>query len=197
MIKTIRNIAITTIIIFFTVLVLVPVLNGCDSSQILRFDDVDLYINDEYTVLNNNDVYKRASENCSSYFPRYEDFGYKKNIVGFYIFDGTKTLTHTSISFVLELQFQNTGEFEQFISYEYSRCEYYFDIKIKHNEYECYITESRNLTYYYFEQDIPYQFGMLCENHEKLKIRYVYFRECESTVDEQFEIVFQNTNCNW
>ena len=178
------------------VLIFMFLLSSC-KTEILRSDNLDLYINDNFESISNYDIYKRTSNNCKSYFPKYENFEYKEFVYGFYVFDGSKTVLRTSISFVLELQFQKTSEYERFISYEYSRCEYDFDKIISYNGYECHITKSKDLTYFYYEKDIPYQFGMLCKNIEKQKVRYVYFRECESSVDERFNVVFQNTNCDW
>ncbi len=170
-----------------------------DNIVIKRYDDINLYINGNYNELYDHSYFKSASMGCAEYLPKYDEFEYKENIKGFYVFDGSITVIRTSLSFVLELQFQNVEEYEQFILYEYNRCEYDFDYEfdIRYHGYECYITKSDKITSYYYEQNIPFQFGMLCQNYEKLNIRYVYFRECESSVDKEFSVVFRNTNCEW
>ena len=40
-------------------------------------------------------------------------------------------------------------------------------------------------------------FGMLCENEEQLTVRLVYFYDLEGILEEDFEYVFENTNCKW
>lgn len=192
-IKIVIILAIPCLLIF----VVIPLMDTYGQSKIARYADLSLYIEDNYKTLSTNNLYGITSDNCKSYLPSYETFPYKENLNEFYVFNGTKSFLQKSISFVLELQFQNIAEYEEFLTYEYSRCDYDFDTTISHNDYECFITNNSELTYFYFEEDIPYQFGMLCRNEEELKIRYVYFRECELSIDDQFNIVFQNTNCEW
>ena len=195
--KIIKYIFLISMISSLLVIIIVPLIDNNDKKNIKLYDDISLYVDSEYNQLSDNYIYKITSDNCANYLPGYNEFEFKDNINGFYVFDGSKTVLRTSISFVLELQFKKTSEYERFISYEYSRCEYDFDKIISYNGYECHITKSKDLTYFYYEKDIPYQFGMLCKNIEMQKVRYVYFRECESSVDERFNVVFQNTNCDW
>lgn len=195
--KIIKYILLISITSCLLVMIFVPLVDNFDNKKIKLYDDLSLYVDSKYNQLNDSDIYKITADDCTNYLPKYNEFEFKDNVDGFYVFDGSKTVLRTSISFVLELQFQDISEYERFSSCEYFRCEYDFDKIINHNGYECRITKNKDLTYFYYEEDIPYQFGMLCENIEMLKIRYVYFRECESFVDEQFNVVFQNTNCDW
>jgi len=174
------------------------ILTSCiGDTKIIKYSDINLYIEKNYCELSDNDIYKITSKNCDNFLPKYDDFEYKEFVNGFYVFDGSATYTHASISFVLELQFDNIKTYEKFLTYENNRCEYTNEFNIKKNGYLCYVTTNDTLTYYHYETNIPFQFGMLCENQEVLSIRYVYFRECESSVDKKFDVVFKNTNCNW
>lgn len=192
-----KIIILISIVSFLIVLITISLIGIADSKKILKYDDLNLYKSNNYELLNNNDIYKRTSNNCKLFIPEYNDFEYSQFANGFYIFDGTNTLTYTSVSFVLELQFNTTQEYEQFILYEHDRCEYTNKYNIIYHGYECFVTVDENYTYFYYEKDIPYQFGLLCENKNNLMIRYVYFRECESSLEEQFDVVFKNTNCDW
>ena len=169
-----------------------------EESQISKYDNINLYINNSYDTLSEYDLYQRTSANCKKFIPAYKDFEYKQHITGFYVFDGTKTYTRTAISFVLELQFDDIKSYEQFLSYEYDRQKYTNNYEITYIDWTCLAVSDENLTYYAYQKSIPYQFGLLCKNEKKLKIRYVYFRECElSSVDNKFRQVFKDTNCTW
>ena len=178
------------------VLIFMFLLSSC-KTEILRSDNLDLYINDNFESISNYDIYKRTSNNCKSYFPKYENFEYKEFVYGFYVFDGSSTLLQTSISFVLELRFLDAIAYENFYDYEINRVDYNDDFIVEYKDYSCLITDEDNFTFCYYDQHIPFQFGMLCMNKNKLSARYVYFRECESQVDKHFNIVFENTNCDW
>lgn len=185
-------------LLIYCMILSIPLLKSYDDSLILKYDDINLYINNDYVFLNDSNIYKNTSANCMKYLPKYNEFEYKDNIKGFYIFDGKKTLLSTSISFVLELEFINSYKYEEFISYENSRFEYNYDMNIKKNDYECYLVKNQYLTFYSYKNSLPYQFGMLCLNYKKQNARYIYFIECEEPcVDKEFNIVFKNTNCDW
>lgn len=194
--KGTKFIILITVALLFT-LVLIPLMDAFDLQKITKHDDITLYINNDYDLLNDNEIYKKTSNNCKDFLPKYNDFIYRQFVKEFYIFDGSNTMSYTSISFVLELQFDNIQEYKQFLLYENERMEYTDKFEITYKEYNCFLTTDTNLTYYYYEENIPFQFGMLCQNEKNLLIRYIYFRECESSVDKNFNIVFKNTNCNW
>lgn len=166
-------------------------------NDIERYDNIALYKTNDYLLLNNQDTYIDVSNRSNVFFPKYDDFVNKDIINGFYIFDGRMTITRTSLSFVLELKFENLQEYEEYLTYEMDRCSYTNKYNISHKNYECLITIDKNITYYRYNKDIPYAFGMLCYNKDRLIIRYVYFEECEGPVEKNFKIVFKNTNCDW
>ena len=198
MIKRTSKLRIIVIFIVVTIMFFSVVSCAFDNkNNVIRYDDINLYLDNSYIELLEDDIYKRTSNNCANYLPKYESFQFNEFVKAFYVFDGRKTLSHTSISFVLELQFDSLEVYEQFLSYEHKRCEYTNKFDISFNGYICSISTNENITHYYYGEEIPFQFGMLCKNEDKLSIRYIYFRECKGVVDKQFKIVFENTNCNW
>ena len=60
-----------------------------EESQISKYDNINLYINNSYDTLSEYDLYQRTSANCKKFIPAYKDFEYKQHITGFYVFDGT------------------------------------------------------------------------------------------------------------
>ena len=88
-------------------LFLVGIINH-ENSYLITYNDINLYAEDAYFNLSTYEDYLFVSKKCSEYLPKSEGFKYWDNIKGFYIHDGAKTLTLTAISFVLELQFENT-----------------------------------------------------------------------------------------
>lgn len=171
-------------------------------NSIERYDDINLFIDDSYLKLNdykdyNDTVYKGASKKSKYFFPDYSEFANIEIINGFYIFDGSKTIHRCSLSFVLDLKFDNLQDYENYLANELTRCNYTSQFNISYNNYECLITTDETYTYYHVNKKVPYEFGMLCYDKENFIIRYVYFRECGYEVDEKFDIVFKNTNCDW
>ena len=183
--------------IVFTSLTGCSLLNELFDETVKRYADINLYINNSYGELSDHEIYKATSERCMSFIPSYDNFEYREFVKGFYVFDGKESFSNTSISFVLELQFDNIEEYEQFVIYEHNRYEYTDEFNIRYNGYNCYIVQDATLTHTYSNEKIPNSFGMFCVNQETLIARYIYFRECEFSVDPKFNIVFQNTNCAW
>ena len=172
-------------------------LTGCFCEEVLSYSDINLYINNNYDTVIDDEQYRYTSNSARMFFPSYEDFEYKDCLKGFHIFDGTKTV-YGCYSFVLELQFDDVEEYEQFVIYEHNRCAYTDKFNISHNGYECYITLDEEITSYCYGREYPFRFGMLCENQEILTVRYVFYRKWEGSCGfNNFNEVFKNTNCAW
>lgn len=166
--------------------------------DIITYDDINLYITEEYLNLDDDSVYKGTSEDCQSFLPEYNGFEFTENVNGFYIFDGRATFTRTTLSFVLELKFDTIEEYEQFVLYEHQRCNYTDKYNVSYNGYDCCVTTDEELTSFWYKEELPFKFGMICQNKDELCARYVYVRVCElSSVDEEFLEVFECTNCDW
>ena len=91
----------------------------------------------------------------------------------------------------------NTDTYEEFIAYEHNRCQYTDKYGISYNGYNCYVTVDEEITTIFYGEDIPWRFGMICENKERLTVRYVYFDDLEGLLRPDFLDVFENTNCEW
>ena len=164
---------------------------------IKRYDDINLYKNDNYLTLSTSNAYSFSSKNCYKYFPKYDDFIKKDNINKFYVFDGSETLGRTAVSFVLEIKFINLFDYNEYVSYVLNRCAYTDKFNINYKNYECLVTTNKEFTKFYYKDVRPYAFGMFCMNEDKLIIRYIYYRDIEIAIDEKFKNVFKNTNCEW
>lgn len=197
--KVINNTTKFLLVALIVCLIVVAIsLTGCNEEEkIIRYSDINLYINNNYDKLIDHYGFDFFCNRAKQYLPEYDAFEYKQFIKGFYLFDGAYTFGHTQISVVLELQFNNSQEYEKFIAYEHDRCEYTNKFNISRNDYICYITVDEDYTKYRYQAERPHKFGMLCENKNNLTVRYVYFEELEVDVDEQFNRVFTGTNCEW
>ena len=197
--KVINNTTKFLLVALIVCLIVVAIsLTGCNEEEkIIRYSDINLYINNNYDKLIDHYGFDFFCNRAKQYLPEYDAFEYKQFIKGFYLFDGAYTFGHTQISVVLELQFNNSQEYEKFVAYELERCEYTNRFNISRNGYICYITVNENFTLYRYQAERPHIFGMLCENKDNLTVRYVYFDEGEAHVDEQFNWVFTGTNCEW
>ena len=160
--------------------IIVPLIDGIDKKNVIRTSDKSLYEMNEYYFL-----------------PNYNEFEYKENVIGFYTYDSSNTLFGGSVSYVLELQFATKKVYNEFVEYEYTRYEYDSNSIILKNDYECYLCLNENITQYYYGEYMPYALGMLCLNEKDIKIRYVYYVNIEHSIDNKFNDVFQNTNCDW
>ena len=186
--------------LFAGLTMLYPLLIGVDEydkKHMVLSDNVDLYINNGYEEFHDSDSYNNTSKKSKLYIPAYENFEYKNCVSGFYILDGSATLNHPYISFVLELQFNDTDTYEEFIAYEHNRCQYTDKYGISYNGYNCYVTVDEEITSFLRGEDIPWRFGMICENKERLTVRYVYFEDLEGLLRPDFVDVFESTNCEW
>ena len=168
-----------------------------ENSYLITYNDINLYAEDAYFNLSTDEDYLFVSKKCSEYLPKSEGFKYWDNIKGFYIHDGAKTLTLTAISFVLELQFENTKEYEDFLKEEHDRWSYTDKFNIQKNAYHCFITESQDITYDTNDNGLPLTFGMVCENKQDLVVRLIYYSDMEGLLKEDFEYFFKTTNCEW
>lgn len=197
--KVINNTTKFLLVALIICLIVVAIsLTGCNEEEkIIRYSDINLYINNNYDKLIDHYGFDFFCNRAKQYLPEHDEFEYKQFIKGFYLFDGAYTFGHTQISVVLELQFNNSQEYEKFIAYEHDRCEYTNKFNISRNDYICYIAVDEDYTKYRYQAERPYMLGMLCENKNNLTVRYVYFEERELDVDEQFNRVFTGTNCEW
>lgn len=166
-----------------------------DNKHVQLYNDAELYKNNKYENLNNDNKYVSTVNKAKLYFPKYENFPYADNILNFYIYDGSQTISKTSISFVLELKFDNFKSFNEFLKYENNRLKY--NTLLVKNNFLIKLCIEDKITFYRYQKEVPYSFGLLCENAENLIVRYVYFSEREIEIDEDYEIVFLNTNCEW
>lgn len=193
--KTIR-IVLLGIVSLLVTLIICYIIYG-EINFIKRYEGIDLYENNTYLSLSDSTEYLYASQYCSQYFPQYDVINEKDIINGVYIFDGSKTLGRTSISFVLEIKFENTNDYNEYVCYELDRCSYTDSFDVNYEKYECLVTTNNEFTKYYSKDDRPYCFGMFCMNKDELIIRYVYFENVGVAVDEKFLSVQKNTNCEW
>lgn len=175
---------------------LIKAIEDYEESKLLESEDVKLYFNDNYQHFSDSDNYRWAAEKCMDYLPDYEDFDYKDNIKAFYIQDGSRTFV-IWISFVLKLQFDSMEQYREYIAYEHNRCAYTNKFNVQKNGYQCFVVENEDLTLYRYKDELPFLFGMLCENEEHLTVRLVYFYDLEGILEENFEYVFRKTNCKW
>ena len=199
----------TISIILISVLMLALILfSGCyemfqkfwsyEESLIEKYSDVNLYVSNDYDKLIEHSSYENASSRCKLYLPNYNNLQFSEHLKGFYILDGSASLLSYAFSFVLELQFTTEQEYEQFLEYEFDRCNYTDEFNVKYNDYICYVTTDENITLYDKFSKYPYAFGMICANISTLTVRYVYFSDSDFfPIDEKFERVFENTNCEW
>ena len=197
----------TISIILISVLMLALILfSGCyeiiqkwfsyAESLIVKYSDVNLYISNDYDKLIEHSLYKDASSRCKLYLPNYNNLQFSEHLKGFYILDGSESMLSYAFSFVLELQFTTEQEYEHF--FEFDRCNYTDEFNVKYNDYICYVTTDENVTLYDKFSKYPYAFGMICTNISTLTVRYVYFSDSDFfPIDEKFERVFENTNCEW
>ena len=172
------------------------VIDDYEESKLLESEDVKLYFNDNYQHFSDSGNYRSAAEKCMDYLPDYEDFDYKDNIKAFYIQDASRNFV-IWISFVLELQFDSMEQYREYIAYEHNRCSYTNKFNVQKEGYQCFVVENEDLTLYRYKHELPFMFGMLCENEEQLTVRLVYFYDLEGILEENFEYVFENTNCKW
>ena len=157
----------------------------------IRYNDIDHYIEDTYDSLNFSPIYYIVSKDSKKFIPEYSTFEYKQFAKKFYIFENTD-----ATNLVLELQFDTVSEYEDFLAYEHNRCEYTDEFNVEYNGYKCYVTTDNSYTHYSLFGKLPYRFGMLCENKDKLTVRYVYHHR-DVISKTQFEMVFSQTNCDW
>ena len=143
-----------------------------------------------------SDEYKKTCRWASKYIIKYDDFEYNEYVKGFYILDRTDNLFGGPISFVLELQFEHIDIYNEFLEYEYQRFDYDTGFEIIKNNYKCFLVKDEEITGYYYGQNIPYAFGMLCENIEEMIVRYLCFGASIES-DKNYNYAFRNTNCEW
>ena len=165
-------------------------------SEVKKYDDVSLYYNNSYDTLNNTTTYNFTTRRCKEFLPDHT-FEYGEYVKGFYVFDGSGTYYDTSISFVLELQFEDVQTYQEYLVYENSRHAYTSEFNIFRNGYTCLLSTDSTLTYFYRDKTVPDIFAMFCTNEEQMVVRYVYFNEFENEMDEMFNKLFLNTNCEW
>lgn len=166
-----------------------------DAQSTHLYDDLNLYMNDEYKNFGSGD-YKKACRLGSKYIIKYDDFEYNEYVKEFYILDRTDNLFDGPVSFVLELQFEYIDVYNEFLEYEYQRFNYDFEFEIIKNDYKCFLVNDEEITHYYYGKDTPNRFGMLCENIEEKIVRYFFYSDYDE-VDESFNYAFENTNCEW
>lgn len=173
---------------------------GSYKVDIRKYSDVSLYTTGDYLTLITDDAgtfgsYEGSAMLCERYLPE-SNFEYSDYVKGFYIYY-INDIAYDIRSFVLELQFDDTDTYEDFISYEMDRVQYTDKFNISRNNYNFLVATSEELTYYYYGRDIPYEFCMLGKNQETLTVRYICFNEFENEVSENFREVFKHTNCEW
>ena len=131
-----RKIKLIILLIFsgFIVTLIVGFLIDIDSQKnVIKTSDKSLYEMNEY-----------------HFIPNYNEFEYKENIIGFYTYDSSNTLSGGSVSYVLELQFTTKEVYNEFLEYEYIRYEYDSNSIILKNDYECYLCLNEDITQYYY-----------------------------------------------
>ena len=111
-----------------------------DIKKIKLYNELELYRGDNYLYLNDDKEYCFAANKANLYFPDYSNFPFEDNVDKFYIFDGSKTLGRTSISFVLEIKFENTNDYNEYICYELDRCSYTDSFDVNYEKYEFLVT---------------------------------------------------------
>lgn len=171
-----------------------------DAPDIRKYSNASLYATGEYkTLITDNegdyDSYMACAIRCEKYLPK-SNFEYSDYVKGFYIYY-FEEYGYNTISFVLELKFDDTDTYENFISYETTRCQYEDSFDISRNNYNFLVAIHGKFTSYYFGKENPYQVCMLGKNQETLTVRYICFNQFGDEVSEDFREVFNHTNCEW
>ena len=167
-----------------------------DEKELRLYEGLDYYVLSNYSKLSDVSIYNSICERSYNYFPNYSDFLYKENLNNFYIYDGLHTISSYRVSFTLELMFGDKNSFDNYLKYERERINYTDAFDISYTSFNACITTSESITYYRYKQSIPYTFGLLAFDENKMIVRMIYYRDSNEP-SRNFTEVFKGTNCIW
>lgn len=201
---------IVIIVLLISWLIIYPIIGTGISylnSREVLYHDRNIFIERDFLDKENyNSAIYSSGVIADRFFPIYDEIKFKYDEINFYIYSGHRNLTHTGVTFSLDLIFDNENEYDEAkntvlnyynflkledISPEYSgphKPQVIFEI----DNFVCKIVNEGDYTKY------PSYFGMICYNDKEKVLRYLFFRELESPEYVQsVEYIKKCSNCPW
>ncbi|MBQ9448687.1 MAG: hypothetical protein IJU60_02285 [Acholeplasmatales bacterium] len=114
----------------------------------------------------------------------------------FYIFyDYTEKSKDTGVSVILDLKFNDINDYNNLVSVETNKYNFYEELKFSKNNYVIKLINDDAITRFRSTKTVPYSYGAICLNEKDLIIRYVSFADYK-TVDD-FSNLFECSLCKW
>lgn len=159
--------------------------------------DLSVYFNQNYA--NGSFLQGKADEagkRALGFLPDSDDYRYREEISDFYIFDGSKTLTTTGVTFVLDVSFADRETYSA-CKQEESLRNYVDEAQSyeKKESFECRIVDDDNIQYAKGES-VPWCCGMICTNDDEMIVRYLYFSETDG-YHTNLAYMLNCTSCPW
>ncbi|MDE6790937.1 MAG: hypothetical protein K2J61_04365 [Clostridia bacterium] len=175
--------------------------DGCSNKDIKRYHDIEIYIQQKYLDKEEfgEQVYYTGA-GVDYFIPKFEEIEYNYSDIDFYIFDGTATLSHTAVTFALDLKFSDKNEYESAKQNELSTRTFMTEYaEKKQNENPVFEFNLGNFSCKTVDgSGFPRRVRFICLDDSNYVLRYLVFEEWESPeFVKDATYILNCTNCPW